>query len=67
MDDLQLLLAPHFDLVVESSKTGLRKPNHAIYQLACEKLGIQPHEVILNSTYTHHNASIKIQKVLLGN
>ena len=31
-----------FDLVVESSKTGLRKPEPAFYLHACEQLGIEP-------------------------
>jgi putative hydrolase of the HAD superfamily len=35
-----------FDLVIESSKEGIRKPNPAFYRLACERLGIQPQEAI---------------------
>lgn len=31
-----------FHLVVESSKTGLRKPEPAFYLHACERLGIEP-------------------------
>ncbi len=31
-----------FDLVVESSVEGIRKPNPAIYELACERLGVAP-------------------------
>lgn len=31
-----------FDLVVESSLEGVRKPNPAIYQLTCERLGVAP-------------------------
>ncbi len=31
-----------FDLVVESSIEGIRKPNPAIYQLTCERLGTPP-------------------------
>lgn len=31
-----------FDVVIESSLEGIRKPNPAIYQLACEKLGVTP-------------------------
>lgn len=31
-----------FDLVVESSIEGIRKPNPAIYELACERLAVAP-------------------------
>jgi putative hydrolase of the HAD superfamily len=38
-----------FDVVVESSKEGVRKPNPRFYQLACERLGVQPqHAVFLD-------------------
>ncbi len=32
----------HFDVIVESSKTGIRKPDPRIYQIACEQLGVAP-------------------------
>jgi putative hydrolase of the HAD superfamily len=35
-----------FDVVVESSRVGLRKPDPAIYQLVCEKLGVTPDEAV---------------------
>jgi putative hydrolase of the HAD superfamily len=35
-----------FDLVVESSVEGIRKPNPRIYQLTCERLGIAPSEAV---------------------
>lgn len=35
-----------FDHVVESSKVGIRKPDPAIYQMACDALGIDPSECI---------------------
>jgi putative hydrolase of the HAD superfamily len=31
-----------FDVIVESSKAGVRKPDPRIYQMACEKLGVSP-------------------------
>jgi putative hydrolase of the HAD superfamily len=31
-----------FDVVVDSSKVGMRKPDPAIYQLTCERLGVAP-------------------------
>ena len=39
-------LAPHFDDVVLSCAVGLRKPDPAIYQLACERLGVEPEECL---------------------
>ena len=35
-----------FDFVIESSIEGIRKPNPAIYQLACERVGIAPEECV---------------------
>jgi len=35
-----------FDLVLESSKEGIRKPNPAFYLRACEKLRIQPKQAV---------------------
>jgi putative hydrolase of the HAD superfamily len=35
-----------FDLVLESSKLGVRKPEPAFYMLACERLGVTPDECV---------------------
>jgi len=35
-----------FDVVLESSKLGLRKPDPRIYQLACEELEVEPAEAV---------------------
>jgi putative hydrolase of the HAD superfamily len=35
-----------FDLVIESSREGIRKPSPAFYQLACERLAIEPAEAV---------------------
>jgi len=35
-----------FDFVLESSKIGLRKPDPRVYELACEKLDIEPPEAV---------------------
>ncbi|MHB8669248.1 MAG: HAD-IA family hydrolase [Acidimicrobiales bacterium] len=35
-----------FHVVVESSRVGLRKPDPAIYHLACEELGVPPTETV---------------------
>jgi len=34
----------HFDVIVESSRVGLRKPDPAIYRLVCDELGVEPEE-----------------------
>jgi putative hydrolase of the HAD superfamily len=31
-----------FDVVIESSKAGVRKPDPRIYQMACERMGVAP-------------------------
>jgi putative hydrolase of the HAD superfamily len=36
----------HFDVIVESCRTGLRKPDPGFYQLACELLDIEPAEAV---------------------
>jgi len=35
-----------FDVIVESSKVGVRKPEPRFYEIACELLGVQPHECV---------------------
>ena len=35
-----------FDVVLESSKEGIRKPNPAFYLRACTLLQIEPHEAV---------------------
>jgi len=35
-----------FDVVLESSKEGIRKPNPAFYLRACERLGIEPRKAV---------------------
>ncbi len=35
-----------FDLVVESSIEGIRKPNPEIYRLTCTRLGVQPGQAV---------------------
>lgn len=35
-----------FDVVVESSKVGVRKPEPRFYEIACELLGVQPGECV---------------------
>lgn len=40
------LLGPLFDVIVESSVEGLRKPDPAIYRLACDRLGAPPERTV---------------------
>ena len=35
-----------FDLIIESSKEGIRKPDPRIYRLACERLGVAPAGIV---------------------
>ncbi len=35
-----------FDVVIESSKEGIRKPQPEIYRLACERMGVDPANVV---------------------
>jgi putative hydrolase of the HAD superfamily len=36
----------HFDVIVESSRAGVRKPDPAIYRMVCDELGIEPDEAV---------------------
>src|SRR5579875_799595 len=44
--DRNPLLDELFEVVIESSKVGLRKPDPRIYQIACQELGVRPEEAI---------------------
>ncbi len=35
-----------FDVVIESSKVGIRKPNPEIYKIACREINVSPQEAI---------------------
>ena len=35
-----------FDDIVESSKIGVRKPERRFYEIACERLGVEPEECV---------------------
>lgn len=35
-----------FDVIIESSKVGIRKPNPEIYKVACEAMNIKPEDAI---------------------
>jgi putative hydrolase of the HAD superfamily len=36
----------HFDVIVESSTAGVRKPDPRFYRMACDQLGIEPSEAV---------------------
>lgn len=36
----------HFDVIVESSQVGVRKPDPRFYEIACEKLAIEPTQAV---------------------
>ena len=40
-----------FDDVVDSSSVGLRKPDAAIYRLACERLSVEPERTVFVDDY----------------
>lgn len=35
-----------FEVIIESSLVGVRKPDPKIYEMACDALGVEPHEVV---------------------
>ena len=39
-------LLPLFDVVIESSKAGVRKPEPRFYEMACEQLDVEPSEAV---------------------
>jgi putative hydrolase of the HAD superfamily len=43
-----------FDDVVDSADVGLRKPDPAIYVLACERLGVHAHECVFVDDFAHN-------------
>jgi putative hydrolase of the HAD superfamily len=45
-NDGSAFLKPHFDVFIESSVIGLRKPDPRIYQHTCEAIGIGPEQAI---------------------
>jgi putative hydrolase of the HAD superfamily len=44
-DEVAAIMA-RFDIVVESSKVGVRKPEPRFYEIACELLGVVPEECV---------------------
>ena len=36
------VIESHFDIIIESSKVGLRKPDPKIYELVCKEVGVTP-------------------------
>jgi len=52
-------LKPHFDVFVESSVVGLRKPDPRIYHHACNELGIAPPEAVFLDDIGHNLKSAR--------
>jgi HAD superfamily hydrolase (TIGR01662 family) len=49
-----LEIAGHFDLLVDSHKVGLRKPDAAIFHYALEQFNVAPHEAVyIGDSYGH--------------
>lgn len=46
VEQRNVLLDELFDVLVESSKVGVRKPDPRIYQIACDLLGVTPEQSI---------------------
>ena len=47
-------LEPHFDVFVESSVVGLRKPDPRIYQHVCAELAVEPTEAVFLDDIGHN-------------
>ncbi len=46
-----------FDLVVDSAFVGMRKPDPAIYELTCERLGVPPEACLFIDDFEHNCAA----------
>lgn len=53
-----------FDDIVDSSAVGLRKPDPAIYLLACERLGVAPEAALFIDD--HHGNAIAARAIGMG-
>jgi len=49
-------IAPLLDTIVSSAEVGLHKPDPRIFELACERLGVEPHECA--HVGDHHYADV---------
>jgi len=52
-------LRPHFDVFVESSVVGLRKPDPRIYHHACDELGVVPGDAVFLDDIGHNLKSAR--------
>jgi putative hydrolase of the HAD superfamily len=43
-----------FEVVVDSAFVGMRKPDPAIYELTCERLGVAPAECVFIDDFAHN-------------
>jgi hypothetical protein len=44
-----------FDAIICSAEVGAEKPDPKIFQAACNKLGVEPHEVSVRTTASFHS------------
>lgn len=56
--EITQLFGETFDVVIESSKVGLRKPDPKIFQLALQELQVEPHEVQALAAWAMISSSI---------
>lgn len=47
------------DLIIYSHEEGLAKPDRRIFELTCERLGVQPHEIVFLDDHPPHVAAAR--------
>jgi len=43
-----------FEVVVDSGFVGVRKPDRRIYEITCERLGVEPEECVFVDDFGHN-------------
>jgi epoxide hydrolase-like predicted phosphatase len=52
-------IADAFDLIIGSAEVKIMKPDHAIYQLALQRLDLQPDETVFIDDFAHNIVAAK--------
>ena len=47
MREAGMLPDAHFDVIIDSSEVGALKPEPKIFEIAAERAGVEPHEIML--------------------